>query len=380
MLPEAKEPRMTDLLDAMTAEQTEAGTELIVAEAQQNAVALFTSDEKYSEFYERVKAQVASFVPDTSTAKGRAEIASVAFRVTKAKTTLDKAGLALTEEWRKQTAAVNASRKKMTTELDALAAEVRRPLTEWEEQDKARAAEADRLIAWMRQAAVVSEEDTAETVERRGRQIHAYDPSPELFQERLDEAAEAKAATIAVLLKARARLHQEELDRAELARLRQEAEEREAKDRAEREKQEQERLAREAEERAAEAARRAKEESDRRIQEAQERAAREAEEKARAEERAKHEAQLAEERAAREKVEREAAEARRKEEERLAWERKEQADRERREADERHRKAVIAEIADDISAVVLADISPKLARSIADAIAAGTIRHVSIRF
>jgi hypothetical protein len=364
----------TEVADAPTS------TDLVIVEAQQRAVAIFTDEKQYSEFYERVKKSVADFVPDVTTDKGRREIASVAFRVTKAKTTLDKAGFALTEEWRKKTAAVNASRKKMTTELDALAAEVRRPLTEWEEREAERQRKVEGELARFRNAGVVADDETAADVERRGRELHAEQLDPELYQDRLDEAAEAKAAAVQVLARAMHRLRQEEADRAELERLRREAAEREEAERIAREareKEERERLAREAEERAkVEAEERRKAE----IAEAADRARVEEAERVRREEQERHEAELAKERAAAEEERAEAERLRREKEEREAWELKENREREAREADERHRKAVIDEIIADLHEALQEEADSVIPKAVANAIAAGTIRHVSVKF
>jgi colicin import membrane protein len=367
-----------DLLDTTTN-----GTDLIVVEAERNAVALFTNDRQYDEFYRRVKDSVSDFVPDVTTDKGRREIAKVAFKVTKAKTTLDKAGLALTEEWRRQTNAVNAARKKMTTQLDELAEEVRRPLTEWEAKEAERQERVSSLIQRVRDAAIIREGETADDVERRLRNVTDFEPDEDLFGVRIAEARDTRDATAASLERARDRMRREEADRAELERLRKEAAEREEREReAEAQRLEAERAERmkaEAEERA----KREKEESARRIREAEERAAREADERARAEERRQAEEKLAEERRAREAAEREAADRRRAEEERAAWEDKERREREAREADERHRKDVLAEVAEDMTAVLLfhADADAKgAANAVANAIAGGIIRHVRVTF
>jgi hypothetical protein len=361
--------------------EAETGTDLIVAEAQRNAVALFTDEQKYDEFYKRVRDSVSGFVPDVTTDKGRREVASVAFRVTKAKTTLDKAGLALTEEWRQKTNAVNAARKKMVTQLDALADEIRQPLTEWEQQEAERQARVDDVIQKLRNAATVAEGETAADVEARLKRITEFEPDEAVFQVRIAEARDTRDATAASLERSVLRLRQEEADRVELERLRREAAEREEAERIareEREREEQERLAREAEERARiEAEERRKAE----IAAAEERARVEAEERARAEERRVAEEQLAEERRAREAAEREADERRRAEEERAAWEAKEKREREAREADERHRKAVLAEVAEDIAASLFtAPEKADVAQALANAIAAGNIRHVRVEF
>ncbi len=77
---------------------------------------------------------------DVSTETGRAEIRSLAFQVRKTKTALDNEGKRLTEEWRKNTSKVNEERKKGQERLDALAEEVRAPLTAFEEKEKRRVA------------------------------------------------------------------------------------------------------------------------------------------------------------------------------------------------------------------------------------------------
>lgn len=357
----------------------ETSTDLIVYEAQRNAVLLFTDDRKYSEFYGRVKDSVAGFVPDVTTDKGRREIASTAFRVTKAKTALDKAGFALTEEWRQKTAAVNAARKKMTTELDALAEEVRLPLTKWEEAEAERDACVEQTIQRLRNAATIGEGETAADIEARLKRITEFDPDESVFQIRVGEARDTRDATAASLERAALRLRQEEADRVELERLRAEAAEREEAERIqreEREREERERLAREAEERAkVEAEERRKAE----IAAAEERARVEAQERARVE----AEKRLAKERRARQAAEREADEARRKSEERDAWEAKERREREAREADERHRKAVLDEVIDDIAAATNDGhnaASFGFAQAVANAIAAGLVRHVRVSF
>lgn len=361
-------------------ELQETGTDLIVAEAQRNAIALFTDGKRYSDFYERVKASVSTFEPDVSTEKGRREIASVAFRVTKAKTTLDKAGFALTEEWRKKTAAVNAARKRMVTELDELADEIRRPLTEWEKREAERSQRVDQEIQHFRSQASVGEDEAAADVERRCCALDGYVVDPDLYQDRLDEGQSAKEAAVEALRRAVQRLRQEEADRAELERLRREAAEREEAERLAREKREREEQERRERE---QAERRRAEEKERRkaeIAAAEQRARVEAEQRARAEERRAADERLAEERRQREAAEAEAAEARRNEQERLAWEERERMEREKREADERHRKAVIAEVAEDISAALFNAEQSDVALAVANAIAAGTVRHVSVRF
>lgn len=108
-------------------------TELSVFElAPETALAVFTDTRRYSDFYNKLKSETDKFVPDISTKSGRDEIKTTAFKVTKVKTSLAKQALALTEDWRAKTVAVNKARAVMVAELEALADTVRKPLTDWE--------------------------------------------------------------------------------------------------------------------------------------------------------------------------------------------------------------------------------------------------------
>lgn len=355
----------------------EVGTDLIVEEARRNAVALFTDEHRYSEFYERVKESVSGFVPDLTTDKGRKEIASVAFKVTKAKTTLDKAGLALTDQWRKQTNAVNAARKKMTAELDQLAADIRRPLTEWEAVEDARQARCKAMLLRLQWEAAVSFGESSADVRVRHDDIDALRFDAAEFEGFREQLTALRQQALDALSNAITRLEQEENDRAELERLRREREEREAREAEEARQREEADARRRDEERRAMLAKEAEERRQREIAQAEERARREAEERARMEERRAAEEKLAEERRQRAAAEAEAAEARRKEQERTAWEEKERREREARESDERHRKAVLRDVRDDLISAGLGDDQAKTA---ALAIGAGSIRHVAVRF
>jgi colicin import membrane protein len=86
----------------------------------------------------KIKAEVSTFDPDVSTEAGRAEIRSMAYKVTRSKTLLDDMGKKLGEEWRLSIEKVNADRRRLREELEALAAAVRGPLTEYEEAEQRR--------------------------------------------------------------------------------------------------------------------------------------------------------------------------------------------------------------------------------------------------
>lgn len=186
--------------------------------------------EKFDQFYDRVKAETDTLVVDLTTKKGRDEVRAMAAKVTKSKTMIDKARLQLTAQWREQTKQVNAAGSEIEQRLTALADEVRRPLTDWEDAEKARIEACKADIAKFRTASVVTIEDTADTVRQRGKEIWDIVVDPERFGDLAPEAQAAKDDTTAILKAALARLTKEEADRAELEKLRAEREEAEARE------------------------------------------------------------------------------------------------------------------------------------------------------
>ena len=76
-----------------------------------------------------IRKQALSFVPDTSTAKGRKEIASVAARVASSKVAIENARKELKKGLKEQVDAIDSEGKIAREDLEALKIEVRKPLT-----------------------------------------------------------------------------------------------------------------------------------------------------------------------------------------------------------------------------------------------------------
>lgn len=321
-------------------------------------VVVLTDAKQREEFYAHIEREVEAFTPDTSTEKGRKEIKSLAYKITRTKTAIDDAGKQLNENARASINAVDAERRAAREKLTALAEQVRRPLTEWEQAEEKRVEACRTIIDGLKAAAVVTLEDTAETVRGRGAATWNTALDADVFRDMLPEAQAAKDATVSTLKSALARLVKEEADRVELDRLRAEAAEREERDRLEREAREAEEQ-RAAQAKAAEEQRHAAEKAAEAKRIADEQAAearRVAAEKAEAEriERAKQEAAEAEQRKAqeaqaqreREHAEQLAAERRRAQEAEQAA----QAERDRIAAEEAKRQAEAQRTADEQAA------------------------------
>jgi hypothetical protein len=365
-----------------------AATTDIVAVVAQTPVVVLLDEQKRDELFAHIRREVEAFEPDLSTNKGRDAIKSLAYKITRTKTAIDAAGKQLNEEARAKIGVVDAARRVAREELDRMADDVRRPLTEWEEAEKARVEHCRAIIEGLKAMARVDMDDTASVIRERGSVAWNTVLDAEQFGDMLPEAEAAKAQTVDILKTALARLTKEEADRAELERLRAEAAERERID-AER-RAEEERKARDAAEaRLAEerrvAAEKAEAERLARIeQEAEARAKRAAEEAARAEQERRekeHAEALAAERRRAEEAERTAQAER----DRIAKEeadRKAEADRiaaeqAKREADQKHRSAVMKAAKE---AIMTCGVDEEAAKKIVLLIRSGEVPNVTLRF
>ena len=120
--------------------------ELAVIE-KENALTVFSKGNGLDPYLEKIKQEIELFVPDTTTKKGRDEIASMAYKVAKSKTYLDGLGKDLVAEMKELPKKIDAERKRMRETLDAWRDDVRQPLTEWEEQEAIRIAKIQSAIA-----------------------------------------------------------------------------------------------------------------------------------------------------------------------------------------------------------------------------------------
>jgi hypothetical protein len=379
---------VTDVAELPRAEivPAETGTDLSTAVAKEPGIVLLDRA-KFTAWYKKLAADAPKDV-DISTRKGRESLRSYAADIRSKKAAIDKDRLRLTEQWRDMVSQANAAGKEIKEQLEALAVEVRAPLTEWEEAEKAREAEVEKIIAMFRSERFVPMGEASDSIRERGTVIHNIAIDPDVFQDRADEAEREKKDTVAHLLAAMEQAIQTEKAAEELERLRKAEAERQAAEQAKREAEEAETRRIEEEKRREEARIAAEKAEQERIaraeQEAADRARREAEEAAqreRDEERRQHEAALAAEREAREKAERE-AQAERDRIAREQREREEQAARDAAEAAERQanqenrtaRKTAAKE------AIIAVGIPEAKAIKLVQAIVAGDVPHVKMEF
>jgi septal ring factor EnvC (AmiA/AmiB activator) len=341
----------------MTAAAQAETVEFDIVEVAEADPTPFILDKKaFAAFLSRVKAEAASLDADLSSDRGRKAIASMAYKIARCKTAIDAAGKELNEEARAKIKVIDTARKNIRDTLDALKDEVRAPLTEWEEAEKARQESIAEIMQEVSDmiATPFTAERTVERMEYRLAAAKAIVIDPALFGDQAEDAERRKAKAIEAVAAAVETVRKEEADRAELERLRKEAAERAEQDRLAAE-------ARERETREAEARAKREAEAKKAAAEAEERAKRmaeEAAEKARQEERQRIEAE------ARAKHEREAAAAR-------EAERQAQNKKHRKEVETMARRAFVSAVP---------DLSQKQADALVSAISAGHIPRISIQY
>lgn len=310
--------------------------ELVVIE-QATALDLFTAPEKVNQMLERIKSlaeeERKELDSDFSVAKNRKAFASLAYKVAQTKTYIDKEGKAVVDKLKELPKKVDASRKIFRDELDALSTDIRKPLTEWEAQEKAR----EEAEALKKQIEVDHEEalQMNELFDLR----KAEEERKRIAREEEMKRQDAEQARLEAERKA-----QQEIEAA----ARREREAKEAAERAEREKQE-------AIQRAEQAAKEAKEKAERDAKEAQERAEREK--------------QLA--------IEAERKKAQEAEQARLAEEERKRQEEAKRQADKEHRRKYNQET---LQALVSNGFDEKLATEFIKLVASNKIPHMTMNY
>ena len=194
--------------------------QLVVIEPT-SAVALFTEGEGVEAMLADIRKQATSLVPDLSTAKGRKEIASIAFSVAKTKTYLDGFGKELTDKYKEIPKRIDANRKLIRDTLDALKDEVRAPLTQYE------AAEEARVAALQSRLARLNELGSSASIEIAAADLQVMlneveqNALDDTWQELLPQATVAKELAAKRLGEALAARQKYEAEQAELEQLRQ---------------------------------------------------------------------------------------------------------------------------------------------------------------
>ncbi len=152
-------------------------TDLTVIEIKPEQAPVLYASNGLDAFLEQIKQEV-NEVPDLSTAKGRARVASLAAQVSRSKTAIEKPGREYLKRLKEAVKPAEAEIKRFVDACDELRDLTRRPLTEWE-------AEQERIKL---------EEEAKRQAEEDGKQFEADHEMALLMNKDFDrDAAEAKA-------------------------------------------------------------------------------------------------------------------------------------------------------------------------------------------
>jgi colicin import membrane protein len=187
--------------------------------------------ETVSDVLAQIKAAVAVEAKglDISRPNDRTKIKSLARKVASTKTAWDDQGKELVATIKAQSNLIDAERRRIREELDALRDEVRRPVTEWEKREEDRIAGHEAAIADIKRFAMFSSVEDAHAVEVRLADFLASPHLGRVWQE-FDARAEQEIALVKEDLEYHLSvLRKAEAEAAELARLRAEEAERQRK-------------------------------------------------------------------------------------------------------------------------------------------------------
>ena len=328
--------------------------------ADQNiVVAAFRKPGGTTELFERIAQEARSHVPDVSTKKGRDQIGSLAMKVSKSKTFIEKCGKELVADEKARIKVIDDDRIATVKKFDELRNEILAPRDAWEQAENNRTAKHRGVIFGIKHTLELCQSFTpSQEIKDFISKLEDFviDSSFEEFEQ---EAKLAKLETLEALRTTLVNREKYEAEQAELERFR---------------------LAQQA---------RIQAERDAQIaREAAEKATREAEEKARFEaERVQREKLEAEQREARLKAEKEAAELRaaqaaenerkRIEAEHLAQAEAARKAEEARQADQEHKKRICGEALKGLTDL---GVDEAMGRMILNAINKKLVPHVSIKF
>jgi hypothetical protein len=167
---------------------------------------------------------------DISTEQNRKAIGSLAFKVTKSKTFIEGQRKSLVAAEKKRLAAIDSEGRRIWDILEGIAAEVRKPLTDWEQIDKDRITRHEETLAFLLERAKVPFGANVADLKAIIAGVEAIDPAT--CEEFASLAAGHKASALKELNAALKVSEEGERQKAENERLRSEASERETQERA----------------------------------------------------------------------------------------------------------------------------------------------------
>ncbi len=353
-------------------------TELMVLPSDKKGIEqVFIEGQDIDSTITRIREEAKNLPVDMTVRKNREEVASFAYKIARSKTAVDKAGAALSAEYKEIPKKIDANRRVYKDAFESLQAEVRQPLTEWEQAERERVQRHEQRIESIKQNTELGDDACSASIGSALNMLSDLfiDESWEEFEAEAHRVKNDRFKQLQALLEKRKKYESEQ---AELEQLRKAAAEqaqkdreaqvaREAAEKARKEAEQEAQVEREKAERERIAAEMAAEQAKRDLELAEQR-------RIAQENQAKLDAIAAEKRAAEQaeaarqaEIDRQAAEAKRVEDERL-----------KREADTKHKGAINRQALADL--VEHADITEDQAKLVIKCIAKRLIANVVINY
>lgn len=195
-----------------------------------NAPAIYVAG-GLGQFFDAVKAEVTAEVPDLTTVKGRARIASLAATVSKSKKAVETPGRDYLKRLKEMPKVVEAELREFVDAMDALRDETRKPLTDWEAAEAAKKREIEAWVGELRLDPLTISTADSEYLKISIGAFEGIVIDGEWLGDYEAEALRLKADTLEALRAALVKREQYEAEQAELVRLRAEAEAQAQRDR-----------------------------------------------------------------------------------------------------------------------------------------------------
>lgn len=169
-----------------------------------------------------IEQEIAKQTVDVTTEKGRKAVKSFAATITSKKTSIEKAGLELTEGWRKQTTKVNQTKKLAKDKLENLQKLARDPVTQWEKAEEDRKFIVEQAFELFKNIINRSPTYTEAHVAEELKELDRIKITEDVFGKSFNLANADKEEAYKALGNAVIRLAKEKADAAELEQLREE--------------------------------------------------------------------------------------------------------------------------------------------------------------
>lgn len=206
-------------------------TELMVLPSDKKGIEqVFIEGQDIDSTIAKIREEAKNLPTDMTVRKNREEVASFAYKIARSKTAVDKAGAALSAEYKEIPKKIDANRRVYREAFERLQEEVRSPLNQWEQEEKERKYAHEKKIDWLNNWDDQLERAPSEIIKQRMAEVEAVELG-ESWQEYEAEAARAKDKALAGLRELFAVTEQREAEQAELEQLRKEAAEREQQER-----------------------------------------------------------------------------------------------------------------------------------------------------